>query len=133
MRRGEAWPESPAGGNARGPNLDAGCTVRFQPGSTDPDGVSSPECRRQAPPAHSRGFTLAPLAVAAWLGLRRGNARQSRWIQAKSCLDVIDVQRDGNLVRLERDAEPLGGDQGDGDGAGLEFGADGLLSGTLPD
>jgi hypothetical protein len=26
--------------------------------------------------------TLASLAAGAWLGLRRGNARQSRWIQA---------------------------------------------------
>ena len=53
-----------------------------QPGSTDPDGVSSPDCLRHAPPARSRGCTLAPLAGGAWLGLRRGNARQSRWIQA---------------------------------------------------
>ena len=44
-------------------------------------------------------------------------------------LDVLDLQRERDAVGLERDAQALRRDQGDGDGAGLELGADRLVPG----
>jgi hypothetical protein len=48
------------------------------------------------------GFTLAPLAGNAWLGLRRANARQSQWIRpqrvkmtVKSCVLLSVISSPG--------------------------------------
>jgi hypothetical protein len=75
-------PAAPATLPAR-PNIERTSVVTTKPGSTDPDGVSSPECRRHAPPARSRG--LHPRSARRW-PLARPPARKRspvRWIQAK--------------------------------------------------
>jgi hypothetical protein len=68
-----------------------------------------------------------PLSI---VSARNGMPRDSSSVRDASTSSTRSAI--GTLLGLERDAQPLAGQQGQGDAAGLELGADGLLSGALP-